>query len=648
MTMLDRMRRHKGWLKWSLALVVLAFIVFYIPSFLNDPTAVGVVGAAPTEVIADVEGRSVTAGQFQQRYNAQIQTYRAAYGSSLSDQLLRQLGIEQQILQQMVDEQAALVEAERQGIRVSDEELAQRIFAIPGLQENGRFVGEQRYEQILRSQIPPMTKATFEDTFRRSLMIDKLRAALTDWMTVSDGDVEREFKQRNEKVRLQVVALTADAFRNQVTVSDADVSAHFDAHKEEYRVGEQRKVRMLLLDRDQAYARATVTPTEVQQYYNGNIAQYQTPEQVRASHILLNTSGKDEAAVRKQAEGILQQVKSGADFAELARKFSEDEGSKVNGGDLDYFTRGRMVPEFETAAFALEAGQVSDIIKSQFGFHIIKVVDKKPAVTRPFEEVRAQIEEQLKRQRADQQIADRAGELAKGIEDRAGLDRVGRENSVTVTESEFFGRDDPVPGLGPSPQVAAAAFLLNGDAVNGPIPSPRGPVIIALAGTRDPYVPTLDQVKDRVREDVIRTRATELSRQRASQIATALRSAGDFATAAKAQGFEAKDTQLIARAAPLPDVGVSPEVDKVAFSLPVGAVSEPITTNDATIIVRVAERDEVTPEELLAGKEGSREQLLSERRGRFFSSYMAKAKERMRIEIRDDVVRRMLAATSTL
>jgi len=215
MTMLDRMRRHKGWLKWSLGLVVLAFIVFYIPSFLDDPTAVGV-GAAPGEVIAEVEGRDVTAGQFLQRYNSQIQAYRTAYGSSLSDQLLRQLGIDQQILQQMIDEQAALVESERHGITVGDEELAQQIFAIPGLQENGRFVGEQRYELILRSQAPPMTKGVFEENLRRSLAIDKLRAALTDWMTVSDAEVGREFTQRNEKVKLQVVALTADRFRDQV------------------------------------------------------------------------------------------------------------------------------------------------------------------------------------------------------------------------------------------------------------------------------------------------------------------------------------------------------------------------------------------------------------------------------------------------
>jgi peptidyl-prolyl cis-trans isomerase D len=645
MTMLDRMRRHKGWLKWSLGLVVLAFIVFYIPSFLDDPTAVGV-GAAPGEVIAEIEGRDVTAGQFLQRYNSQIQAYRTAYGSSLSDQLLRQLGIDQQILQQMIDEQAALVEAERHGMTVSDEELAQQIFAIPGLQENGRFVGEQRYELILRSQVPPMTKGVFEENLRRSLMIDKLRAALTDWMTVSDAEVEREFTQRNEKVKLQVVALTADRFRDQVTVTDADVASYFDMHKAEYRVGEQRKVKMLLLDRDQAHARIVVPPADVQRFYNDNLSQYQTPEQIRASHILLNTAGKDEAAVRKQAEDLLQQVKAGADFAALATKFSEDAGTKANGGDLDYFSRGRMVPEFETAAFALEPGQTSDIVRTQYGFHIIKVADKKPAVTRVFDEVRPQIEDQLKRQRADQQVAARATELAGRIDDPSDLDTVARDAGVTVSETDFFGREDPVPGLGAAPQVAVAAFQLADNQVSAQIASPRGPVFVTITGKRDPYVPMLDQVKDRVREDVIRTRATELSRQRAAAIAATLRSAPDFAAAAKAQGFEAKDTELIAREAPLPDVGVSPEVDKVVFSLPAGSVSEPITANDATVIVRVVERDDVTPEELKQGKDAFREQLLSERRGRFFTAYMAKAKERMSIEINQDVVTRMLAATT--
>src|SRR2546421_10904561 len=171
MTMLDRMRRHRNWLKWSLALVVLTFIAFYIPSFL-DTTSTSV-GASASDVVATVNGKEIRGLDFQRRYQSQIQAYQQQYGGGVNEQLLRQLGMDRQILQQMVDEQAALAEAERQGIRVSDEEVAQQIFSIPAFQENGRFAGEQRYEQVLRSQRPPMTKSEFEDNLRHSLMIDR-------------------------------------------------------------------------------------------------------------------------------------------------------------------------------------------------------------------------------------------------------------------------------------------------------------------------------------------------------------------------------------------------------------------------------------------------------------------------------------------
>jgi peptidyl-prolyl cis-trans isomerase D len=639
MTMLDRMRRHKGWLKWSLGLVVLAFIAFFIPQDFMQPTQT--VGAAPGEIVAEVEGEELTAGDFQQRYVAQIQAYRNQFGGSLNNQLLRQFGIDQQILTQMIDEQVALIEADRHDISVSDEELALQIFAIPGLQENGRFIGEERYEVLLQSQNPPMTKSQFEESLRRSMIIDKLRAALTDWMSVSDPDLEKEYRTRNEKVKLQVVALTADKFRGSVTVSDADVASFFESRKAEYRVGEQRKIRYLLLDRDQARQKVNVPPTDIQRYYNDNIQQFQTPEQVRASHILLNTGGKDEAAVRKQAEDILAQVKAGADFAELARKFSEDPGSKPNGGDLDYFARGRMVPEFEQTAFALAPGQVSDLVKTQYGFHIIKVVDKRPGVTRTLDEARPQIQQTLAMQIADQQISDRARQLQDQINSPADLDKAASGAGATVQESGFFQREDPVPGLGVAPEVSDAAFRLADGAASDALVSPRGPVFIAVQEKKDPYVPMLDEVRDRVRDDLIRSRATEISRQRAAQIAAALKTAKDFTAAAKTQGVEARDTELVARGAALPDVGISAEVDKVAFGLPAGTVSDPIETPDGTVIVRVLERDDVTPDEFRLARERFRAELLNERRNRFFSAYMAKVKERMSIEVRTDVLRRV-------
>jgi peptidyl-prolyl cis-trans isomerase D len=642
MTMLDTMRRHKNWLKWSLAIVVLAFIALYFPSFMNDPTQIG---ASGSDVVATVDGKDIKGLDYQRRYQNQMAAFQQQYGSNINEQMLRQLGIDQQILQQMVDEQAALVEAERQGIRVSDEELAQQIFAIPALQENGRFIGETRYEQLLASQNPPMIKSTFEENLRRSMMIDKLRSAVTDWVAISDADVEREYRDRNEKVKVQVVALTADKFRDKVMVSDADIASYYQAHQAEYRKGEQRKIKYVLIDRDQLRAKVTVTPQEIESYYNSNVQQFQTPEQVRASHILIKTDGKNEADAKKQADDILKQAKApGADFAALAKKYSEDDGSKANGGDLDYFTRGRMVPEFEQAAFAMQPGQISDLVKSQFGFHIIKVVDKKPAATRSLDEVRPQIQQTLAAQRVEQQITDRTRDLDARVTKPADLDTVGKEQGATVAESAFFAREDPIPGLGPAPEVAAQAFQQKDGQVSKALQTPRGPIYFTVTGKKDPYVPKLEEVKDKVRDDVVKVKAAELSKQKAAEIASTLRSAKDFAAAAKAQGLEAKDSQLIARGSPLPDIGVSPEVDKVAFSLPANGVSDPIPTSNGTVIVRVAERQDVTPDALRQAKESFRTQLLSERREAFFASYMAKAKQGMKIQVNTDVAKRIVGA----
>src|SRR3954463_612405 len=170
MTMLDRMRRHRNWLKWSLGLVCLAFVIFYIPDFLRGDVT-GAAGAS--DPVGGINGHDIKADEFRRSYQAQMQAYRAAYGGQVNDQLLRQLGIENQILQQMVDERAALAEAERLGVKVSDEEVRQRIFAMPAFQENGGFIGDARYQQLLRMQRPPMIASEFEENIRRGLAVEK-------------------------------------------------------------------------------------------------------------------------------------------------------------------------------------------------------------------------------------------------------------------------------------------------------------------------------------------------------------------------------------------------------------------------------------------------------------------------------------------
>ena len=640
MTMLDRMRRHKGWLKWSLALVVLTFVVFYIPDFLTTPT-----GAAPSEVLAEVEGEPITVGAFTRRYNAQVNAYRSAYGGQINDQLIKQLGIDRQILNQLVDEEAMVAESRKQGIVVSDVEIRERILALPGFQENGKFIGEQRYRQLLNVQNPPMTTAEFERSLRRALQIEKLRNALTGWMSVSDAEVAEEFRKRNEKVKLDVVPVTPEAFKSQVTASDAEIAAAFEKSKERYRIGEKRKIKYALLNVDQVRETITIPEADIAAFYQQNIAQYQTPGQVRASHILFKTEGKDEKEVQARAEEVLKLAKApGADFAALAKKYSEDDTNNANGGDLDYFSRGRMVPEFENAAFAMKNGEISDLVKTSFGFHIIKMVDNKPESTRPLTEVRTEIEEQLKWQRAQAEAEKIAKSLEATIKTQADLDRIAAERKMVVTETGLIQMADPIQGVGTQPELSGRLFGMKEGDVTPAMRVATGWLFATVTGRQDAYIPQLAEVKARVTEDVKQDKAIEMAKQRAAAIANELKTAKDFAAAAKRAGLEVKSTELVTRGSAIPDLGISETIDAAAFSLPQGGVSDAITTPTGTAIIRVAEKVSVTDAEIEAGRDQMRDELVNQRRDKFFGAYMQKAKQGLKITTREDTLARIVGS----
>ena len=633
MTMLDRMRRHKGWLKWSLALVVLTFVVFYIPDFLTPG-----IGASPSEVIADVEGEPITVGQFQRRYNAQITAYRNAYGGQLNDQLLKQLGIDRQILNQLVDEEAMVAESRKQGITVSDAEIRERILALPGFQENGRFIGEQRYRQLLSIQNPPMTTADFERSLRRALMIEKLRNTLTGWMSVSDVDVAAEFRRRNEKVKLDVVPVTAAAFVKDVNVTDAELAAYFEKSKDKYRISERRKIKYAIVNVDQVRNTIVVPQADIEAFYKQNLQQYQTPAQVRASHILLKLEGKDDKQVQALAEEIAKKAKAGADFAALAKQYSEDESNASAGGDLDYFGRGRMVAEFEQAAFAMKAGEISNPVKTAFGYHIIKVVDNKPETTRPVAEVRPEIEDQLKWQKAQAEAETIAKSIEAAVKTPADLDRIAKERSLTVVETGLIQQTEPIQGVGPQPELATRLFGMKEGEVTPAMRVATGWVFGTVTGRQDAYVPQLAEVRVRVSDDVKQEKAAELAKQRAQQIANDLKGAKDFAAAVKRAGLEIKTTEQLARGSAIPDLGMSEAIDAAAFSLPQGGVSDAISTPTGTAVIRVVERVNVTDAEVELGKDTLREEMVNQRRDQFFGAYMEKAKTGLRINIRQEIL----------
>jgi peptidyl-prolyl cis-trans isomerase D len=634
--MLDRMRRHRNWLKLSLLAVVATFILLYVPSFMSPSGA----GAAPGDAIATVDGRKITVDSYRRAYQTQVQALRSAYGASLNDQMLRQLGIGQRIVQQLVDEEAVLAEARRIGITVSDAELRERLLRLPDFQENGQFVGEARYRAVLRMQRPPRTPGDFEDELRKVLTIEKLQGAVAAWVRVSDPEVEEEYRRRNEKVKLDLAIFTANQFRAGIQPSDAELQAQFTAHPDTYRMPEKRRVRYLSLSAEALRARMTVTPQEIEAKYKQNSQTYSMPEQIRASHILFKTEGKDAAAVTKQAEMVLAKVKAGADFAALAKQYSEDDQSKASGGDLDYFGKGAMTPEFEEAAWALEVGKTSGIVKSPFGLHIIKLTDRKAAATKTLADVRSQIEDQIRWEKAQAETTKTGEEIAKEIKEPSDLDRVAKARSLVVGDSGLFSREEPLAGLGFAPAVSSEAFTMEQGKVSGMLRTTQGFAFISLVEIKPSYAPKLDEVKDKVREDVIKTKAVEVAKTRAASMAQAAK--GNFAAAAKAAGVEVKSTDLISRGAALPEIGVSGAVDDAVFALKAGDTTAPISTENAVVVARVKERQEMNPTEFQNAREGIRGELLQARRGQFFAAYMAKAKGKMAIQYNGEAIRTLL------
>jgi peptidyl-prolyl cis-trans isomerase D len=635
--MLDRMRRHRNWLKWSLAIVCVSFVLLYIPSFLGDNAQ----GALANGVVAEVNGQEISAAQFRRTYQQQIQMYRQSYGANVDERLLKQLGIDQRIVQQMVEEQVALAEAKRLGISASDAEVRERILALPAFQENGQFIGDQRYRQVLQIQMQ-MRPDEFEEEVRRGIMTEKLQAALTGWMTVSDAEVEKEFARRNEKVKLAVVSFPADKFRDSVPVSDADVTKYFEGHPEEFRIPEKRKIRFLTIDQEALRQKVAVTGQQIERYYNDNIQQYSTPEQVHAEHILFKTEGKDDAAVKKQAESVLAQVKGGANFEDLAKKYSEDDGSKDKGGDLDYFGRGQMVKEFEDAAFAAKPGDIVGPVKSQFGYHIIKVLDHRQAQTKPLAEVRSQIEDQLKFEQAQDQAQKEANAIASQLKTPADFDNAARQHGLTVQESGFFQQDEPIAGLGLAPNVSQQAFSMKIGDVSDSIRTPQGYAFITVLAKQDSYLPKLDEVKAKVREAVVKEKAVDAARQKAAAVDAAMKS-GNFEKAAKDAGVEVKTTDFIARGAQITDIGQSPAVEAAAFSLAKDAVSDPIVTDTGAAIIKVVDKQSPSQADLASQKESIKSELLNQRRNEFYAAYMNKARQRMDIRINRDVIAQITA-----
>src|SRR5882672_7969897 len=463
----------------------------------------------------------------------------------------------QQILKQLVFEKEIEYEAKRLGIAVSDQERADRIRQfVPTAFNGGTFVGMDRYSAEVQARFQ-LTVPAFEELIRQGLLEEKFRKLVTDGISVGPAELQDEFRYKNEKVKLDYALSKPEDLEAKITPDEAEIKAYFEKNRAKYQVPEKRVVRYALVDVNQIRQNLQISDDQLKVQYQQNIQQYQVPNRVHVEHILLMTVGKTDAEVeeiKKKAEDILSQVKKGAKFEDLAKKYSEDPGTKDKGGDLGWLVQGQTVPEFEKVAFSLQKGQISDLVKTQYGFHIIKVMDKETAHTKPFEEVKDSLRAPLLLSQADKQASDIADQMSAAFRksNKTSLDDLANQYKLILGETRPVGATDPLLELGNSTDVKDAIFRLRAGELSLPIRTDRAYVVLSLKTVLPAHQATLEEVRDKIITELKREKAAALARNKGEELVKRAKAGEKFDAAAKGLGLEPKTSDLLARDGSVP------------------------------------------------------------------------------------------------
>jgi peptidyl-prolyl cis-trans isomerase D len=543
----------------------------------------------------------------------------------------------QQLLKQLVFQKEMEYEAKRLGITVSDKERADRIRQILPTAYNGdTFIGIDAYANQVQQRFQ-MSVPVFEELIRSSLVEEKFRKLLTDGVSVSPAEIQEEFRFENEKIKLDYVFIKPEDLADKITLDEAEIKSYYEQNKGKYLIPEKRVVRYALLDLGQIRQNTPVTDDELKAVYQQNIQQYEVPNRVHAEHILFTTVGKTDAEVaeiRKKADEVdAQAKKKGADFEDLAKKYSEDPGSKAKGGDLGWIIQGQTVPEFEKAAFGLPKGEVSDLIKTQYGFHIIKVLDKETAHTKPFEEVKDSIRAPLLLQKVDQQAATIADKMSSQIRqsNKVTLDDLAQQYHLSISETRPVTPSDPVLELGNSQDVKDQIVRLRQGELSLPIRTDRGYVVLSLKQVLPAHAGTLEEVRDKIIADIKQQKSNELAHTKADDLVKRVKAGEKFDAAAKALGLDPKASELFARNGSLPGVG-SGKLLAPAFSLNQGQVGAPMQIASSWFAFQVAEKVEPNPADFEAQKKTITDTLLQQKRNLAFEAFRTSLEERLKQE----------------
>ncbi len=636
---LDRNRWIKVAMTVILVVICLSMVITLIPGLFGGSQ----LGSSP-DAVASVGGEAISATDVQRQLNQMTQ------GQSLPP-MMRGL-YTKEVLDQMLFARAMEYEAKRLSMEVTPQEERDRIQQIlPEAFSGSTWLKDQYATEVqMRTR---MSVPDFEAALRQGMLAEKFQHLVTDGITVSSAEVEQDFRRRNEKVAIQYVLIKPADLAASVHPSDDELAAYFKKNLAKYQVPERRSAQYALLDLAKLRAQTHPTDGALRAYYNDHIDDYKVQNSVHAEHILLKTVGKTDAEVaeiRQKAEDVLKQAKKGANFEDLAKKYSEDDATKPKGGDLGWIVEGQTVPEFQQAAFNLPKGSISDLVKTQYGFHIIKVLDRQTAHTKTFEEVRASILPIVTDQQANQQANDISNQMASAVRQssRQSIEDVARKFNLESGVTPAVASTEVIGPLGASQEVRNALFQLRPGELSSPLHIDAGYVILTPKDVLPAHQAALSEVNDRVLGDYQQEKSLDLARAKADELAKQAQGGTAFDKAAKGLGFDVKSAEPFSRTGTVPDIGSGSQIDP-AFGMAPGQVSAPKQVSGNWLVYRVVSHQPANMDDFAKQKQDIEKQLLQGKQEAAFQAFRAALVDRLtkegKLTINQEVLDRMSRAS---
>ncbi|MCD6452440.1 MAG: peptidyl-prolyl cis-trans isomerase [Acidobacteria bacterium] len=595
-------------------------------------------------VVAKVGDTLINNQTFIRLYRNQLSRIRGSL-SGEQGKLIKRI-VASQILNGLVNQELLVAEAKRLGLFVTQEELTDRILNDYGFKVNGRFIGEKQYAEILRHY--GYTVAEFEEAVKKEILVNKLQNLLLDGVVVTPEEVRREFMRRNERVKFSYILVSPEEFLSQVKVSDKQLALYFEENKERYRIPERRKLSFLTLTLASLSYQPKVNDDEIERYYERNIENFRTPERRRASQILFRlpkgASPTEEEKVKKRAEEVLAKLRAGGDFAELAKRYSEDEGTKNLGGDLGLVEKGRLLPELDQALFTMRLGEVSDLIKTKAGYHILKLNEIKRPSHKSVDDpaVRSAIREAIRAEKRRARLANLAKEICTVAKEKKGdLAKAVKSLNLTgvkVETTDLFSKDRSIEQMGIAFPAAEVAFSLKKGALSEPIPLRNGYAIVKVLDIKPSYIPRLSEVRERVEKDFRFSLARRLAETEARKLAKQAKRFGDLTPLGK----EVKEVGPATRDQGFGELGDAPILIKNTFSLNVGEIGGPIPVDKGYVVIKIEEKEKPSSEEFLAVREQLARELTNRRQLALLTSLVNRLREETKISINSDLLEKII------